>query len=199
LTHRLAIARRGADLLDHKLRILRVESQRLALLAGRTSAAWVAANRDADLWLHRAELLGGQRAVRLARDGVPADVQIAWAQSMGVRYPAEATCTLPPVSTASPPGNAAIPAAREAFRRALEAAVQQAVAEAAVEVVRLEEAATRRRLRAIEERWIPRLDAALAETQLALDEQEHADGVRLRWAADQQRDPDPPDSSWGAA
>jgi V/A-type H+/Na+-transporting ATPase subunit D len=43
--------------------------------------------------------------------------------------------------------------------------------------------ATRYRLRAIEDRWIPRLEQALAEVTLALEEQELADAARLRLAA----------------
>jgi len=42
--------------------------------------------------------------------------------------------------------------------------------------------ATRYRLRAIEDRWIPRLEQALAEVTLALEEQELADATRLRLA-----------------
>jgi V/A-type H+-transporting ATPase subunit D len=43
--------------------------------------------------------------------------------------------------------------------------------------------ATRHRLRAIEDRWIPRLEQALAEVTLALEEQELADAIRLAWPA----------------
>ena len=42
--------------------------------------------------------------------------------------------------------------------------------------------ATRYRLRAIEDRWIPRLEQALAKVSLALEEQELADAARLRLA-----------------
>jgi V/A-type H+-transporting ATPase subunit D len=61
--------------------------------------------------------------------------------------------------------------------------VRHAAATAAASTVDAEVTATRQRLRAIEDRWIPRLHAALAEVELALDELEHADGVRLRRAA----------------
>lgn len=183
LKHRIAVAERGADLLDQKLRILRGEQQRLALLTARTGAAWEAASREADTWLLRAVLLGGQRGVRLAHDSGPARVEVTWAHLMGVHYPVEATCTVPePSATAAPPGNAALFVAVEAHRRALQVAVQLAVAEAAVRAVEAEEAATRRRLRAIEDRWVPRLQEALAQVQLGIEEQEHAEAVRLRWA-----------------
>lgn len=184
LRHRLAVAQRGAELLDQKLRILRGERRRLALLVERTGAAWEAASQEAETWLLRGVLLGGQRAVRLARNGAPADVEITWAQLMGVHYPADATCSVPePDPSAPPASNAALVAAREAHHRAVDAAVQHAVAEGAVRVLEVEEAATRRRHRAIEDRLLPRLREALAQVQLGIEEQEHADAVRLRWAS----------------
>jgi V/A-type H+-transporting ATPase subunit D len=184
LQHQIATARRGAELLDHKLRILRVEREQVALQLERTSAAWVAASREAERWLVRAVLVGGERSVRLASDPGFADVSVEWEQAMGVRYPAAATCVVPERTGDSPPiGNAALVAARDRHRRALEAAVQQAVVEAAARVLEAEERATRRRLRAIEDRLVPRLQEALAFLQFTLDEEEHAEGVRLRWAA----------------
>jgi V/A-type H+-transporting ATPase subunit D len=148
------------------------------------AAEWESASREADSWLLRAVLLSGQRSVRLAAAPAPAEVRIAWQQSMGVRYPAEATGTVPaPSPDAPPPGNAALVAARDCYRRAVAAAVQQAAIETAVRVLEAQETATRRRLQAIEDRWIPRLQQALAELQFKLEEDEHTDAVRLRWAA----------------
>jgi V/A-type H+/Na+-transporting ATPase subunit D len=184
LHHRLDLARQGADLLEHKLRILRTERERMALRQQRTSTAWQSASREASTWLLRGLLVGGERSVRLASAQVLAEVEIVWEQPMGVRYPAEATCTVPgPAADAPPVGNAALVTARELHTRALQAAVRQAAVEAAVRVLEAEERATRRRLRAIADRWIPRLEEALAAVQLELEEEEHADGVRLRWAA----------------
>ncbi len=203
LQHRLATAQQGADLLDHKLRVLRAERERLALVQERTATAWEAASRDADAWLLRGVLVGGERAVRLGSDQAPADVEIVWEQQMGVHYPAEATCTLPEPAADSPPmGNAAMVTARDCHRRALHAAVQHAAVEAAGRILEVEERATRRRLRAIEERWIPRLRQALAEVQLKLEEDEHADGVRLHWASGRRtdlprRDPGPDEPGAG--
>ena len=184
LQHRLSTAQHGAELLDHKLRILRTEREQLALQQDRMAAEWDSASREADSWLLRAVLLSGQRSVRLAAAPAPAEVRIAWQQSMGVRYPAEATGTVPaPSPDAPPPGNAALVAARDCYRRAVAAAVQQAAIETAVRVLEAQETATRRRLQAIEDRWIPRLQQALAELQFKLEEDEHTDAVRLRWAA----------------
>lgn len=184
LQRRLATARQGADLLDHKLRILRTERERLALQQERTAATWQAACREADGWLLRGVLLGGERAIRLSTDQPRAEVEVIWEAPMGVRYPAEANCTVPDPSPDSPlTDNAALVEARDCLRRALQAAVRHAAVEAAVRVLEAEELATRRRVRAIEDRWIPRLGEALAEVQFKLEEEEHADGVRLRWAA----------------
>ncbi len=184
LQHRLATAERGAALLDHKLRILRIERERFALLERRTAALWEAADREAAEWLLRAVMLGGERSLRLGSAGPTAQVHVVWNQPMGVKYPAEATCVLPGERPdAAPAGSAALVEARERHRRALEAAVEHAAVQAAVRVLAAEERATRRRLRAIEERWVPRLRDSLQATQLKLDEDEHGDGVRLRWAA----------------
>lgn len=184
LQHRLDIAGRGAELLDHKLRILHTERARMSLLAERTGETWATAVREADTWLLRGALLGGQRALRLSGGGPPATVDVRWAVSMGVRYPVEAVCAVPARSPgAVPDGSAALVAAREAYVAAVQAAVAHAAAQAAVRVVAAEEAATRRRLRAIEDRWVPRLQEAMSQVRLDLEEQEHTDGVRLRWAA----------------
>ena len=183
LQHRLTVARRGADLLDRKLRILHTEAHRLAQAAERTGAAWTDAAGEADTWLLRAVLVGGERAVRLATGPAEADVVVSWARTMGVRYPAAATCTLPAGPPSGvPTAGAAVLAARRAHVRAVEAAVRHAAAEAALRLVTAEEAATRRRLRALSHRWIPLLTDALAAAQLLLDEQEREDDIRLRWA-----------------
>jgi V/A-type H+-transporting ATPase subunit D len=149
LRHRLAAARRGADLLDSKLRILRREEQRFAVLAERTRLEWEASVAEAERWLLRAAVLGGQRGVR-------AD-------------PGAAT--------------AALPMARAAYRRALEAAVAHAAADGAARVVSAEVRTTRLRLRAIQDRWVPRLEQALAGVEASLLEAEGAENVRLRWVA----------------
>ena len=190
LQRRLAVAERGADLLDQKLRLLHAERQRLSLQASRSGEAWQAAAREADRWLVRGALLGGQRGIRLADRQKTADVEVAWAYLMGVRYPSGVRCTPAPEEPGGPPAdNAALAVARDAQWRAVEAAVAHAAAEAAVRVLEAEEVATRRRLRAIEDRWMPRLQEALTQIQLGLEEQEHAEGVQLRWAAAQQQDP----------
>jgi vacuolar-type H+-ATPase subunit D/Vma8 len=43
---------------------------------------------------------------------------------------------------------------------------------------------TRTRQRAVEKRWIPRLEEELTAIRRQLDEQELEESLRLRWAAD---------------
>ena len=95
LVRRLAVARRGADLLDRKHRILLAEPARLRDAAARTAAEWDRCCADAGRWLLRASLLGGERAIRLAADGSAADVTISYGITMGVRHPDSATCRIP--------------------------------------------------------------------------------------------------------
>ena len=180
LTRRLAVARRGADLLDRKLRILREETRRLRDAAAQSAADWDRCCADAERWLLRASMLGGERAIRLAAGGPAADVTISYGSTMGVRYPDGAACRIPAPAEWDGP---ALTATRQAHGRALTAAVRHAAAAEALRVVEAEMLATRYRLRAVKNRWIPRLEQALAEVSLALEEQELADTARLRLAA----------------
>jgi V/A-type H+/Na+-transporting ATPase subunit D len=179
LRHRLAAAERAADMLDRKLRILRTEQDRLDTLVRRTGEDWRASCTVADEWLLRAGLLGGRRALRLADDGRRADVTVEYATSMGVRYPVRVRYA-PPDAPPPVPEHAALAQARDASRAALAAACAHAAARAAARIVDEEITATRRRVRAIKNRWLPRLSAALADVELVLEEQEREDGARLR-------------------
>ena len=180
LARRLQVARRGADLLDRKLRILTEELGRLRESAAQTAEEWNRSCVEAERWLLRASVLGGQRAVRLAADGEVADVTISYTVSMGVRHPASTTCVIPVPATWDGP---TLTRTRQAHGAALAAAVRHAAAAEALRVVEAEALATRYRLRAIRERWIPRLEQALAEVTLAIEEQELADAARLRLAS----------------
>jgi V/A-type H+-transporting ATPase subunit D len=180
LLRRLETARRGADLLDRKLRILRSELGRLQAAAAETAVQWDQCQADARTWLLRAALLGGERVIRLADDGQVADVRVSYATTMGVRHPETATCAIPPTLTWD---NPVLARTRQAHRAALEAAARHAAATAAVRMVDDEVRATRYRLRAVRDRWIPRLEQALAETTFTIEELERADAARLRLAA----------------
>ena len=106
---------------------------------------------------------------------------MTWQTTMGVSHPARAQCRLPVAlqdSTLGPATRAAV----TAHRRALEAAVEHAATLAALRAVDAELSVTRRRLRAVTDRWIPRLESAHAALLLSLEETERAEGVGLRWA-----------------
>lgn len=181
LRRRLATANRGRDQLDRKLRILRPELQRQRIRAARSHEEWDEACERALRWTTRVALLSGQDAFRHGEARRPATVELAWATSMGVTYPRSATLTVPP----EPPGvldDAAVAPAVEAARDALGAGVRAAAADEAVRRIEAEIAVTRRRLRALEHRWLPWLTARLAELEEALEQAEHEDGVRLRRA-----------------
>ncbi|MGI5466604.1 V-type ATP synthase subunit D [Streptomyces sp. CA-132043] len=103
---------------------------------------------------------------------------------MGVRHPASAVCVVPPLQESSAtPGNTALIHARAAYAAAVRAAAEHAVARIAAEAVGAEARATRQRVRALRRHWIPRLEAALARLELALEQGEHEDAVRRRWSA----------------
>lgn len=184
LVHRLAVATRGADVLDDKRRGLLRERARLVALVEETNEAWELAVSEAETWLQRAVLISGQRAFELASFHVPgrADVHLTWRRSLGVRYPYDAEVTLPPTpDLVAPGGSSALPLAASAYGRAVEAGARHASARAAHERVEAELVATTRRLRALERRWIPAHEEALAQLELALDETEREDAVRTRW------------------
>jgi V/A-type H+-transporting ATPase subunit D len=132
-------------------------------------------------------LISGERGLRLATDGADAAMEIDWRMTMGVRYPAGATCDLPAEPGGFIPDNTALRHARAAAQRAVRAAVDHAVAAAALAAIRTEVAGTRRQLRALQRRWLPRLEAAHNRLLIQLDDMEHDEHVRLRWAADSAR------------
>ena len=177
LDRRLGAARRGADLLDRKLRILQAELGGLRAVAARTEREWRARSAEAERMLLIAALLGGQRAIRLAAAGGDAEARVDYAVTIGVRHPARGSYLPPgPAPWAGQPAERA----RLAHQAALTAAVSHAVAAGAVRILESETTATRYRLRAIRDRLIPSLEQARAEVALAIDEFERADGARLR-------------------
>lgn len=185
LRHSLDVAERGADLLEQKLRILRSEHERLV---GAETAAWHAWRDllpEAERWVLRGLLLSGEQALEAAAAGMSqAEVTVHWTTSMGVRHPAEASVSVPArPSTAAAPANTALVHAEAAYARAVQAAAEYAAARTAAELVGAEVLSTRHRVRALRRHWIPRLREALDRADLALEQAEHEDGVRRRWAA----------------
>ncbi len=184
LRARLRAGRLATDLLGRKLVILHVEEDRLRRLAEPAQARWRQAWRLADAWMLRAGMLAGARELSLSRRAEPAVVSVSWANVMGVRYPTEAVCRIPSASVADRgPGSAAMVEAGVAFEDALRAATEYAAIDTARRIVEADITVTRRRLRAISDRWVPRLEEALRELSRELDENERAETFRLRWAA----------------
>ncbi|MEU3985929.1 V-type ATP synthase subunit D [Streptomyces sp. NPDC026672] len=182
LRHSLDVAERGADLLEQKLRVLRSEHQRLLRAREAAERAWRDLLSEAESWLLRGLLLGGEQALDSAAAGIgPAEVTVRWTTSMGVRHPATVATSVhsrPP--TAAAPINTALVHAEAAYGRAVRAAAEYAAAHAAAELVGAEAISTRHRARALRRHWIPRLREALDRSDLALEEAEHEDSVRRR-------------------
>ncbi|MDX3242567.1 V-type ATP synthase subunit D, partial [Streptomyces sp. ME18-1-4] len=84
---------------------------------------------------------------------------------------------------AAAPTNTALVHAEAAYGRAVRAAAEYAAARAAAELVGAEVISTRHRARALRRHWIPGLREALDRSDLALEQAEHEDSVRRRWAA----------------
>jgi V/A-type H+-transporting ATPase subunit D len=187
LARRLAVANRGARVLDDKRHALLRERAGFVGVVDETRREWEEAVREAETRYRRALLISGRRSLDLAGFyvGAHAEVRLAWRRSMGVAYPAEAETQLPPTpDLVAPGGSSALPLAASAYGRAVEAGARHAAARLSLELIDVELAATIRRLRALERRWIPAHEDALAALSLALDETEREDAARARWFAE---------------
>jgi V/A-type H+-transporting ATPase subunit D len=182
LHRRLGTAERGRTQLDRKVRILVPERQRLALEADRCRGEWAAACELARTWEVRVALLGGRDAIRGAAAPEPMEIEVTWTTAMGLRHPIGVTVAAPAEVAPLHVGNAAVGPAVAAFRTALLAGARTAAAEEAVRRLDAEIALTRRRIRALDKRWIPWLRESLAALDLALDQAEQEDATRLRRA-----------------
>ncbi|GAA2244282.1 hypothetical protein GCM10010430_27580 [Kitasatospora cystarginea] len=184
LHHGLQVALRGADLLERKLRILSDRHRQLREAEEEAERIWCRRVGEAETWLLRGLLLGGERALEAVAVADRADVTVEWVTAMGVRHPSAALCTDAVRSADEPaPGNTALAHAETAYRAAVRAAAEYAVARTAAHLVGAEKDRTRQRVRALRRHWIPRLTAELAAADLALEQAEQEDSVRRRWAA----------------
>ena len=183
LRRRLDTATRGAALLDRKLSVLRDEHRRLLAQEHTARRAWLEAVAEAERWLSRGLLIGGERGLEAAALGDRARLSLTWSSTMGVRLP---TVTgyrdAQRQDTEAPPANSGLLQAEAAYRTAARAAAVYAAAQAAVRLLGAETRRTRHRVRALRRHWIPRLSAELAQVELALEQAEQEDGVRRRWA-----------------
>lgn len=189
LHRRLGTAERGRDQLDRKLRVLLPDLQRLRIQADRRRAEWVAACGDADTWLMRAVLIGGHDVIRHATPPDLADVELSWTTAIGVSFPSDAQLSASSQTAPAVVGNAATTPAIAAFRTALQTGIRAAAAEEAIRRMEAEVDVTRRRLRALDKRWLPALHQALSELEMSLAQAEQEDATRLRRAAVAPADP----------
>jgi V/A-type H+-transporting ATPase subunit D len=188
LERRLEVARRGLEVLDQKRQTLLREQQRLSAELAETDQAWERQARKAAEWNDRSAAIAGARRLRLAglHRGTRAELTVAWRNVAGAVVPLTATVQVgEPVDFVSLGGGSSVALAAEAHTAALAAAAADAVARAAYEAVTAELAATVRRLRAIERRWIPDHKAALHKLELTLEQSELEDTIRVRWALEQ--------------
>ncbi|MFJ7900161.1 V-type ATP synthase subunit D [Streptomyces sp. NPDC096198] len=180
----LATAVRGADLLERKLRLLLDREHTARQAAENADRVWREMLAEAESWLVRGVLLGGESALSEATPAGRARVDVQWGALMGVRHPAAVTWTDPARSPwEQTPPNTALAHAETACRAAARAAAELAAHQAAAELLAAEVVRTRQRARALRRHWIPRLQDELAVAELALEEAEHEEAVRRRWAA----------------
>lgn len=185
LMRRLEVAARGTDVLDQKRRTLLRERQRTATALERATEVWERHARLASQSNDRALALAGERRLRLAavHSGGPATAAVTWRNIIGTAIPTDVR-----VDVGKAPdfvalgGGASVALAAEAHREALTLAAAHAAARAAHEAVDREFAATTRRLRAIERRWIPEHERALRRLEFELAERELEDIARARFA-----------------
>jgi V/A-type H+-transporting ATPase subunit D len=183
LRQRLAVARRGADLLSRKRQALLAEQRRLRDAAATAASEWAQAVAEAERWLARSVLLDDAGEIaRIASYAQHApELTVAWEPLMGIVRPRIAGLEqgpAPPISSLG--GSSALHFAALAYRRATRAAAVQAAAQIALEQVSHELSTVARRARAIERRLIPRQEAELATLELGLEESEREEAARLR-------------------
>jgi V/A-type H+/Na+-transporting ATPase subunit D len=194
LRARLDVAERGVALLEQKVAILGDERRRLRALASDTGRDWERACLDARTWTLRATLLGGQRSIQQATPDLPATITVAWTTTMGIRYPDGVDCMPPRQDGNVVVDSSALVYAQRTHDAALAAAARHGAALAAVRVIDREFHATRLRALALRRHWVPNLRVALAKIELDLEEQERAEGIRLKSATTMARTSESPTS-----
>ncbi len=184
LVRRLEIARRGAELLDRKRQALLREQARVRGEAAEARRAWEQAAAQVMLWTARASILDGAGRLELLERyaGEPASLRVSRSNVMGAQIPSLQGIMIP-----DPPPLSALGGSSAAVLLALvcceatHAATRYAVARRAEAEVMAELGRATRRLRAVQERWIPQHEQALARLDLALDESQREQAARVRW------------------
>jgi len=190
LVGRLEIARRGAELLDRKRQALLREQARVRAEADDAEREWSIAAAQAASWTARAMVLDGPSRLELLARHVDGDamLELSWSNLMGARVPRVQRLVVPappPVSALG--GSSAAVIAARACGEAVRAAARCAVAQRAEAELTAELGRAARRLRALQERWIPQHEDALARLDLSLDESQREQAARVQWLTRRQR------------
>jgi len=184
LVGRLETARRGAELLDRKRQALLRDQARVRTEATTARRDWQQSLAEAELWTARATMLDGSgRLELLARHvSTQATIELEWSNLMGAQLPSlrEIAVAAPPPLSAFGASTATVIAA-DAWCQATRDAARHAVALRTETELSAELARATRRLRALQKRWIPQHEAALAHLDLALDESQREQAARVRW------------------
>jgi V/A-type H+/Na+-transporting ATPase subunit D len=191
LIGRLDVAHRGAELLDRKRQALLAELGRVRAEAEQARREWDDAAARVQTWTYRAGIVdGAARLDVLARHASDhSSVGLSWRNLMGARIPcAEAieVSEIPDLSALG--GSSAAVLLAQACGDAVRAAARYAIAERAASELSAELARAARRLRALRERWIPQHEQALAALDLALDESQREQALRVRWLVERRED-----------
>jgi vacuolar-type H+-ATPase subunit D/Vma8 len=183
---RLELAQHATSLLQSKEEVLQRERSRLAGHEGRSRSDWIRLCNEASEQLLRARVLGAsdELTALIVRGPNPASVQADWQDSMGITYPGDVSCT--PGAQFGVTGTAALLPVMIAYRAALIAGTQHAGTATALERLDRELESSRRRRRAIGDHLVPRISAELHQLDLALDEQDREEAVRIRLASGRQ-------------
>ena len=189
LRRRLATASRTRGQLDRKLHILLVELRRVASLEEQHRADWERECAVGTTWLTRAALLSGRDGIRTATTPESLTALVERATTAGVSYPVGVTVSRAPSPAPLHHATTALAPATAAYLRAVDAGAGLAAAQAAGRLLAKEIALTRRRVRALDKRWIPRLEESLRLLEGSLEQAEREDWARLRTQADTSFDP----------
>lgn len=194
LIGRLEIAKRGTELLDRKRQALLREQGRVRAEATEARRAWHEAAAQVALWTGRAAILDGAGRLELLARHVhdEASLELSWSNLMGARIPSVGLISIaktPPLSALG--GSSAAVLLAGASCEATRVAARYAVAERAELELSTELSRAARRLRALQQRWIPQHERALAQLDLALDESQREQAARVRWLT-HRRDPGRP-------
>ncbi|MEU1661580.1 hypothetical protein ABZ527_36650 [Streptomyces griseofuscus] len=139
---------------------------------------------EAETWLVRGVILGGESAPLRSAPADRARVDVRWAVLMGMRHPAAVDWTDPVRGAAEQtPPSTALAHAETAYRAALRAAAELAVHGTAADLLAASPHGPGNGYAPCAATAIPRLRDELATLELALEESEHEEAVRRRWAA----------------